>query len=64
MYDLFYILTYIVLGIIVLAITIQYIFFTFPVISLIAVGIFVYKIYKFFKNNWIKEIENYKKLLF
>ena len=50
MYDLFYILTYIVLGIIVLAITIQYIFFTIPVISLIAVGIFVYKIYKFFKK--------------
>ena len=50
MYDLFYILTYIVLGIIVLAITVQYLFFTFPVISLIIVGIFVYKIYKFFKK--------------
>ena len=50
MYDLFYILTYIVLGIIVLVITIQYIFFTFPVIALILVGIFVYKIYKFFKK--------------
>lgn len=51
MYDLFYILASIVIAIVVLFVTVQYLFFTFPVISLIIVGLFIYKIYKFFKNN-------------